>query len=253
MGSAAKIVIDARERELIKQFQGDHVEVRMLELGDALIEADEGVMFVLERKTYDDLYASVKDGRYQNQKTRLMATYDVKKVVYVIEGRVDEMAFATTMSNPQTKICLGCIYNMTFRDHLKIVRTRDLGDTAAFIQGLYDRIKEDPNKYRLVDNNGGDTSGGGHEHIVKLGAVSCPLDFFVKSLCQLPGVSHKTAVSIGKRFGSTAGLIHQMSDKTVDERKKMLKEITTQDERGNSRKISIRAVQSVINYLVEPM
>ena len=73
-----KLVIDNREKKLIdicnnlvkseKTFEGIEIVLKNLELGDIIIEDDEGVeLLLVERKTFDDLVASIKDGRYSEQ------------------------------------------------------------------------------------------------------------------------------------------------------------------------------------------
>ena len=38
-----------------------------------------------ERKTTCDLYSSIRDGRYKEQKCRLLNNYDKRKILYIIE------------------------------------------------------------------------------------------------------------------------------------------------------------------------
>ncbi|RUS13225.1 restriction endonuclease type II-like protein [Endogone sp. FLAS-F59071] len=71
--------------------RGVHVEVRKLELGDALWiarrrdDSTELVLdYIIERKRMHDLVASIKDGRYVEQKTRMHHS-GATHVVYVIE------------------------------------------------------------------------------------------------------------------------------------------------------------------------
>ena len=59
----ARMVLDRRERNLIKLFNKDDIEVRTLDVGDILCEYGDGSGWVAERKTRDDLAASIQDGR----------------------------------------------------------------------------------------------------------------------------------------------------------------------------------------------
>ncbi len=237
-----QLVIDNRERDLIQLFSQQDIsfDVKMLELGDIIIQTEDGtILCIMERKTWDDLYASIKDGRYQNQKKRLMETYDHKKIVYLIEGSGE----FHEGSDPQKKILLSCFYNMTFRDNLKIIRTATLSDTVECIRGLWTRYQADPEKY-----NSNPSEIVHKEHVVKLGVKSAE-DFFTKSLCQLPGVSMKTARAISNKYKTLMGMIDALSKLTSDEKIKTLKDITTQDDKGGTRKISSKVAQYIVEYV----
>ena len=78
-----KIIVDEREHALydrldarlsiLKNPSFAILEKRVLPLGDILIETDEGKkVMLIERKTYTDLLASIKDSRYEEQSYRLI-------------------------------------------------------------------------------------------------------------------------------------------------------------------------------------
>jgi len=239
-----ELVIDARERDLIQQLQKENIQysVKVLELGDILIRDDENVLSIFERKTFDDLYASIKDGRYHNQKKRLMKSFDIKKIGYIIEGHGSFLEEFDT----QRKILLSCFYNMTFRDQLKVFRTSDISDTVHFIKGIWSRYQSDPEKYKI----GGD--GGGHgeeEQIVKLGTVNSASDYFIRALCQLPGVSLKTAKVIGEKYKTLMDLVRSLDHLSSDEKLAILKEIKIPSPSG-SRKISGTVARNIVYYML---
>ena len=75
-----KIIIDNRERELVKllkAFSDNNgfnfvIEVEKLDLGDIIIKDDnDNTKLIIERKTISDLAASIRDGRYKEQSYRL--------------------------------------------------------------------------------------------------------------------------------------------------------------------------------------
>ena len=77
------ITVDVRERELIR-ILGNDANVKALDMGDVLVRS--GWEWVFERKTLDDLAASIKDGRYREQKSRLLAHYPPHRITYILEG-----------------------------------------------------------------------------------------------------------------------------------------------------------------------
>ena len=90
---AYTIVVDNRERSLVATLRSISstydrltVEVRPLDVGDAEVRAGEQLLLVVERKTWADLSSSICDGRWAEQKRRLVDTVGAERVAYVIEG-----------------------------------------------------------------------------------------------------------------------------------------------------------------------
>ena len=50
------LIIDARERKLIKQFAADQVVVETLDVGDILCKYEDGFGWIAERKTAGNLF-----------------------------------------------------------------------------------------------------------------------------------------------------------------------------------------------------
>jgi len=97
---------------------------------------------ILERKCVMDMIASIKDGRYKEQKIRLLSeivsSSNKVKIAYLLEGSIDELRL------PQDKtILIGSVISSTFRDNIPILRTASLQDTLDFIQRLHERLIKD--------------------------------------------------------------------------------------------------------------
>ena len=79
--------IDNRERDIIQKFD-DNIVKENLDIGDIQIiykdNNDEKLLVIIERKTYDDLSTSIKDGRYKEQKQRIKDS-GIKYKIYLIE------------------------------------------------------------------------------------------------------------------------------------------------------------------------
>ena len=126
------LVIDNREGKiinLIKHLTTDYT-VEQLSIGDFLIKMGDSTTntIVVERKSVNDLYQSINDGRYKEQKARLLANYPLSQVIYLIEGDLSDL-----YSSAHRKAVSGSIFNMQFRDKIRVVRTKDLNDTCDFI------------------------------------------------------------------------------------------------------------------------
>lgn len=86
---AITIEIDYREKDCL-EFTKDlafEAHPANLPIGDFVIKNDHDIMFVIERKTRSDLSASIIDGRFREQKQRLIDSIgDPSKIIYIIEG-----------------------------------------------------------------------------------------------------------------------------------------------------------------------
>jgi ERCC4-type nuclease len=65
-------------------------------------------------------------------------------------------------------------------------------------------------------------------------------------LCQIPGVSSATAISIIKKFTSIANLI-----KSLEENEKCLNDVTNTNNKGQSRKITKTSIANIVKFLLK--
>ena len=76
--AARPIVVDTNAGEtalysaLVQRFGAEQVERRRLDVGDVMLTSGASVLLV-ERKTWPDLAKSLSDGRYAEQKARLLS------------------------------------------------------------------------------------------------------------------------------------------------------------------------------------
>ena len=87
----AVLYIDTREKKLQPHIKSEYIE-KQLDLGDIFIDSP-SYKLMIERKTIYDFNASLRDGRYRNQKLRLIEWRDtdilMKKVIYILETNGD--------------------------------------------------------------------------------------------------------------------------------------------------------------------
>ena len=203
------------------------VEFVNLDLGDIIVYHDNIPIFVFERKTVADLKASIIDGRYRNQKVRMMETYDRSKIYYIIEG--------DGRAHFNDKASTGAIINTLLRDKIGIFKTDDVHDTLQLVYDIVNRVNNDPDEY--------------------ISSVHQPLQpsapyrkesLFVNMLCQIPQISLKTAKAIHAKYTCFHDLHAIFENRPTDERLKLLQTIVTFDKHGKSRKISLAACGNII-------
>jgi ERCC4-type nuclease len=212
----ASIVIDCRESKLIDLFKRARkpITTASLELGDIhIIEKDisnntattatNRIKYIIERKTIDDLIASLKDGRYKEQKLRVLSSLKTNpyleqtEYLYLIEGNT--VAYKDDIK----KSYYGTYISLLLRDNIKIVKTDNLEETTRFLNRLIDRInsKNDLKPPGLKDAN---TNVGANTYLEAI--KSKKKDNVTPASCQslflnvIPGISINIATKIMEKY-----------------------------------------------------
>jgi len=226
---ALRVQIDHREGHLKESIDTGRlacpVEFVNLELGDIIVHYKDMPIFVFERKTIADLKASIYDGRYRNQKLRMLEIHDHSTIYYIIEGDV----------RLNDKAVTGAIINTLLRDKIGIFRTADVQDTLQLLYDIVHRVNEDPEKYISTAQQPAQPSAPNRKE-----------SFFVNMLCQIPQISLKTAKAIHAKYTCFHDLHAIFDGRPNNERIKSLQAIVICDKHGKSRKISLPACVNII-------
>lgn len=189
------------------------------------------------------MIASIKDGRYKEQKIRLLSEITTSsnkvKIAYLLEGSTHELRLQQDKS-----ILIGSVISSIFRDNIPILQTSSLHDTLYLIQRLNERLIKDykdffPNTnyikntlsnsilnpiYQLNDNivnqnieidNPNITSNNNiSSNYLYLQAIKknkkdnmTPTMWNMNCLCGIPGVSSAIAIKIAERYPSIRALL----------------------------------------------
>ena len=187
------LILDSREHKLIEMFP--NTKTQQLDIGDIhlLNTDDETIKYIIERKTLDDLSSSIIDGRYKEQKCRLLASG--YQIIYVIEGMTKNkhgVKYATLLS---------AMLNIQFRDKIQVIRTKDIHETANILVLLKEKLKnceiESTKQIKYVTDI----------HISKKQNLTKE-NIFIKQLSCIPGVSSKIATDISKKYTNLSELLN---------------------------------------------
>ena len=140
------LIIDNREIKLIELLKSTNIsyEIKTLEIGDIIISNDKypEKLIIVERKCMQDMLASIKDGRYKEQKIRLQAekynSNGNKIICYLIEGSSNDVRYPS-----EKKVFHGSLVSSIFRDELPLIRSFSLTETLDIIIRIHDRINKD--------------------------------------------------------------------------------------------------------------
>jgi crossover junction endonuclease MUS81 len=236
-----KLVVDNRESYLIKKFLEDSVEidVRTLDIGDIIIEDDDGsIILIIERKTVEDLSASICDGRFREQKSRLLGNVDKSRIMYLIEGNITK---PTTVKGGCDTL-LGSIINTMYRDGIRVYKSSSLDETAKVIRKLFTKT-DIINETKEINTTYTST-------LKKKKKDNMTFDvMFHHSLVLIPQVSDKIADVIVKKYLSMSGLISAYMELKEDIRKDMLKGIEYSIKDEKTRKIGPKISERIYCFI----
>lgn len=102
------------------------------------INDDNTIKLAIERKSIKDLCSSITDGRFREQKQRLLDSInDSDKICYLIEGTV-----VSDMKNSLSNTIInGSLLNLLFKHKYKTIQTENKQDTFNMILLLYKKFK----------------------------------------------------------------------------------------------------------------
>ena len=234
-----QIIVDSRETKLFSllterdlDIYKDNISIQkeQLELGDIHIIFNE-ITYIYERKTVNDLLSSIKDGRYKEQKNRLLANSFNNN--YIIEG--DTITSNKNFKNQKT---LTSVYlNSIYRDKINVFFTTNIDDTATFLLLLVSKIIEKPENY-LNENN---KISQDYIDVCKIKSQknknidkdTC----YLLQLSQIPNISKEIAKKIKEIYPTMYSLINALQQQPDEKSKISL--LTKIDKIGNQKAILI--------------
>ena len=215
-----KVVIDEREASLYELCLTHEclnkemivLEKRVLQLGDILFMSDDETttFLCIERKSLQDLLASIKDGRYSEQSYRLTNCFpNPHNVVYLLEGML------STVNDK--KLVISCIASLNYFKGFSVHRTVSLAETAMYILCMADKMarefkkgtkpyadKPTINETQVNESAQKPLESTDYCDVVKVSkkANITKENIGQMILMQIPGISSTTAIEIMKPFSS---------------------------------------------------
>ena len=110
------IIIDHREKDLKEYYSNfENINFDNLSIGDIQINYKDDIVLIIERKTIKDFVSSLKDKRYSEQKIRLKNNIDNNKILYLIEGCLDEYK-GDKIDGISKKIIISTLISLLIKD-----------------------------------------------------------------------------------------------------------------------------------------
>lgn len=223
-----KLFIDARETNIMPYIKIPF-ETESLLCGDFLFEED-NFRLLIERKTIQDLHSSIIDGRYREQRSRLLEwRNDNHKIIYVIEGLDSETKLETML------------HRLMIGYSVPVHRTNNIEKTADWIEWIY------TNKSLSVFFQTRDLMQDRIENIrfsknMKKENVMNQKTILISLLYSINGISYPMAVSIAEPFKSVEDFIQ---NRALLESTIFMYETLTK----NKKKIGSKIIQKIVNFV----
>lgn len=205
------MLIDIRERDLCALLPAE--PTKQLLVGDIWIGLSGEHLspggLCIERKQIHDLEGSLKDGRYREQRTRLLYHCQETKArpLYIIEGRLD-----VGRQTPK-KTFQKVLSRLSLRYGIPFLQTTDLQDTASLVVALQEQLMEDPTVFQIPETNIPYTELVGNSKKANRDATTASA-----MLQQVTGISDTAATALLSQFGSFPKL-YEASEKDLAETK----------------------------------
>ena len=257
-------ILNAKLKELeLKQIT---IKVEALPIGDIIICDDNcSEKIIIERKSLNDLAASLRDGRYSEQSFRLENNgIHNHNIVYLIEG--DIHLYSNKYSKISKKTLQVTMFCINYFKGFSIMKTRDILETAEYILIITDKLRREKvrknyyknsiieedckifnNEKLNLNSNIVQTSPKKRysEVISKVKKKNIRPDNIGEIiLSQIPGISSKTSAAIMQNFDSLYELLTK-----IQKDGNCLNEITIKSKNGK-RKLSKSVISSIKTYLL---
>jgi len=229
-----QIIIDNRETQLINLMNEKNIKFikKTLEIGDIIIQTkDNNILYIIERKTLNDLAASIIDKRYHSQRIRIREyceknNFPSSNIIYIIEGNIEDYSNKTisikTLETTKIKLQL--------RDNFKIINSENLENTIEIIDKI---IKiNDENNIKGGENNKILTIDSLKNHTKK--SKLTPENCYLAQLCMIPGISPRLAENFTKKWSKMQEFYEEINK--ISNKKEKIKKIIEID--GIGKKIA---------------
>lgn len=254
-----KLKIDNREHELIHKmnhyikcvphFNNITFTIETLDVGDIVyLDVQEGTeekeMLIIERKSVNDLLASIKDGRYNEQSYRLNGlSLHNHNIMYLIEGDIVTHFNLSVYS---------AMVSLNYHKGFSVIRTFNVDETAIFVCNTLLKLEKtnkpsfysenEKEKETIQENN---TSN--YCSVIKKTKKENinPDNIGEIMISQIPGISSVTAISIMKHFKTIPNLIS-----CIEQDISCLRNITYKTANGQTRKINKACVDILCKFLM---
>jgi len=272
------IKVDNREVEVLAQlkqlilipvFKNIQIIIENLPIGDFIIADEKEEKIIIERKTINDLLASIKDGRYNEQSYRLNGlTQHNHNIIYLIEGDINKVNRFKSDSKVEKLTLYSAMFSLNYYKGFSVFRSFNMEETANIICNMAYKIEKDLTKKAFYQNKiaveescdttpsiittddseeaqATDKDYVGVVKKVKKDNIT-PDNIGEIMLCQIPGISSVTALAIMEKYKTIPDLI-----KELETNNDCMKDLSYTNTKGQIRKINKTSIANIVKFLLK--
>ena len=239
--------IDNRERDLIQSLCNTPFNyiTQNLDIGDIqIIYSDinnvQHNLVIIERKTYDDLSTSIKDGRYKEQKNRILNSISNNtRKIYILEGNKNDFKLSNNVLN-------GTITNTIVRDNIHIFISKNVSNTIEFIGNIIKNI--DKYKDNIINNKNNVETNNVLINTSKksnMNSETC----FVNMLSGIPGISKKISCSFIEKYKNINGMFEHFYVNLSNKKELIISDLENMKVSDNKRKLGNKNAERIYSFL----
>jgi ERCC4-type nuclease len=278
------IKVDSREQDLLQKiqqfivsipvFKQIQVETHALPIGDIIIcDNNQEDKVIIERKSVNDLLASIKDGRYEEQSYRLNGlTQHNHNIIYLIEGDIAHVNRFKSDNKIEKLTLYSAIFSLNYYKGFSVLRSFSLEESATIIcnmaykldkeilsdkKAFYNNFISNKNNENIINNedviknnNLEEDKPNEKDYVSVIKKVKkeniTPDNIGEIMLCQIPGVSSVTALIIMEQYHSLSNLI-----KELELNENCLKDLSSTNSKGQTRKINKTSIANIVKFLLK--
>lgn len=234
-----ELLIDSRETKIIERLENDpkilEYKTKYLDVGDFILSDFNKNSLIIERKTWADLSSSLKDGRYREQRSRLIQFQEQNissKVFYIIEGIYND----SFLKEKNAILKLQFVYN------IPVFYTNSVMHTINILKNW-------------LENNENLNTFFSQKREIELDQIEARTKskkknyadatlYFGECLASIKGLSPQTALSITTKWTTWKEfIIDYVNDQSQWEQK--LKELKYKTSKGNEKHISQNVIDKI--------
>ena len=206
------IIVDNREGKIITELENTKpftYTKENLDIGDFKFELG-NKKIIIERKTVDDLISSIKDGRYKEQKCRLLnEQQNNSTIIYLIEGDI----WKSKKFNSETLYSV--VINTMIRDNIHVYMSKSIEHTVMFLTKIYKQMEKNKDIFikektsadeEKTPTDEEDTSYAQYIKPNKKANIT-PKICFINQLRQIPGISYTIASTLAETYKNMHSLL----------------------------------------------
>lgn len=241
-----ELIIDHREKDIKEYFiskQLENVSYQNLDIGDIIFKKNNEIVLLLERKSLSDFSDSFKNGRYREQKIRILnSNLPKSKIIYLIEGRMEKIVGSKINGLPKTTL-ISTLISLMIKDNIKIYQTANIKETCFFIHKIFYKMIKNPDLLEKKDSD----PAMDYLSTIKLKKKDnlTPQICYLAQLSQIPGISNTIAKTIQTIYPNMIELC-----KAIEKDNQILLNLEYDIANNKKRKIGKKTNQKIVTFLL---